>query len=171
MGKFTKIAWIFGEIIMNDKDRLIDSVEERLDAEVRLPHQACSIAYDIFTLMFKHELSDDKNVQKLASKFISLLPEWELEDLIVRQAQYAQRIANYDGVLEYEEMHKLLSLCDEIHSLEYLGLNFNEKLRQEFEESIRTRFEREKRKFKLVAEDKIEDWKQHFWWYKDNLVS
>lgn len=171
MGKFTKVAWIFGEIIMNDISRMIDSIEERLSAEVRLPHQACSIAYDIFKLMFKHQLGDDSRVNELASKFISLLPEWELEDLIVRQSQYAQRIADYEGSLEYEEMHKLLSLCDEIHSLEYLGLNFNENLKEEFEESIRSRFEQEKRKAKLAAEDKSEDWKQHFWWYKNNIAS
>ena len=155
---------------MNNKDRLVDSIEERLNTEIRLPHQACSIAYDIFMLMHKHELVDDRHVQELASKFVSLLPEWELEDLIMRQAQYAQRIADHDGILEYEEMHKLFSLCDEIYSLEYLGLNFNEKLKQEFEESIRSRFDWEKRKTKLVAEDKFENWKQDFWWYKDNLA-
>lgn len=155
---------------MNDKDRLVDSVEARLNAEVRLPHQACAIAYDIFMLMLKHELVDDGHVKELASKFVSLLPEWELEDLIVRQVQYAQRIADYDGILEYEEMHKLLSLCDEIQSLEYLGLNFNDTLKREFVESLRGRFEREKRKANLVAEDKHEDWKQSFWWYKDNLA-
>ena len=155
---------------MNDKSELINSIEDRLNANVRLPHQACSIAYDINVLIRKHGLSNNNHIQELATKFVSLLPEWELEDLIVRQVQYAQRIADYDGTLEYEEMHKLFSLCDEIQSLEDLGLDFNENLKKEFEESIRSRFVREKRKAKLVAEDKNEKWKNGFWWYRENLV-
>lgn len=170
MEKLTEITRIFGEIIMNDKSELINSIENRLNADVRLPHQACSIAYDIYVLMRKYGLSNNNQVQELATKFVSLLPEWELEDLIVRQVQYAQRIADYDGTLEYEEMHKLFSLCDEIQALEDLGLDFNENLKKEFEESIRSRFVREKRKAKLVAEDKNEGWKNGFWWYRENLV-
>lgn len=153
------------------KASLIDSIKKRLNVEVRLPHQACSVAYDLFVLVFKFKLGADNQVQGLVSKFISLLPDWDLEDLIVRQVHYAQRIADYDGKLEYEEMHKLLSLCDEINALEYLGLHFDDTLKLGFEESIRARFKRERRKAKLSAEDKLEDWKKEFWWYKENINS
>lgn len=154
---------------MIEINSLLESVHSRLEGEVSLPHQASAIAYDLFILTFKLGQSTNFRNQNLVSVFISKLQYWELDDLIIRQVKYAIRIANSNGKLEYEEMHKLFSLCDEIYALDYLGLDLDKGLIVEYEESIRRRFKREKLKAKMVAEDRVEKWQENFWWYKSNL--
>ena len=77
-----------------------------MELPVKLPHQASTIAYLLFSLLVRLEKRDDK-VKALSKKFLELLPVWGFEDLTTLQADYAIRIANYEGELEYEEIHKL----------------------------------------------------------------
>lgn len=154
---------------MKDNNILVQSIKERLDEEVRLPYQATDIAYDLFLLMQKKENSSGSQIRELVSVFLHKLYDWGLDDVLKRQVEYAIRIAESDDELEYEEMHKLLSLCDEIYALEYLGLNIEDKIKQYYECAVRNRFHRERKKAKLAAQDKAEEWKKEFWWYKENL--
>ena len=160
---------VYSGLIMTIKNVLIDSVIEKLNREIRLPHHASSIAYDLFVLNFRFKLGNDPLMRELLSKFFFLLSERDLEDLLIRQVCYAQKIAQYNYDIEYEEMHKLISLCDEIYALEYLGLCFDKYQKNQFKRVVQARFKRERVRAKLVAEDKVEDWKKNFWWYKNNI--
>lgn len=155
---------------MRDKDTLIKGVQKKLEGSVRLPHQACVIGYDLFLLAHLLKLRSDPQVKDLISTFIHSLPTWSLNDILNRQVNYAIRIAESEDNLEYEEMHKLLSLCDEIYALEYIGLNFDKNLKNRYEESIRKRFSIEQKKARMASEDKVEDWQREFWWYKENIT-
>jgi len=155
---------------MRDKDTLLNSVQKKLEGTVRLPHQACVIGYELFLLAYLLKLDKDPQVNNLISTFTYRLPTWGLKELLNRQVNYAIRIAESEYNLEYEEMHKLLSLCDEIYALEYIGLNFDENLKNHYEESIRKRFSKQREKAKIVTEDKAEDWQRELWWYKENMT-
>ncbi len=84
---------------------------------VKWPHQVTTIALELFLLLI-HSKKTDQDVKSLRASFLALLPVWKFEDITNIQANYAIRIADEKGQLEYEEMHKIFSLCDEIHALE-----------------------------------------------------
>lgn len=92
-------------------------------------------------------------------------------NVAARQAEYALKPAESKSDLEYEEMHKLFSLCDEIYALDFLGLPLDVSLRRRFEQGVMRRFERERQKARNVAADKYEWWKEGIWWYDENLKS
>lgn len=148
---------------------LSKSIYSRLCEEELLPNQVISITYELFILKFKLGQPAKFLDQNLTEMYLNRLEATGNDGLLNEQVEYAIRIADSEGELEYEEMHKLFSLCEEIHALEYLGLEFGNKLKAQYQQSVRQRFEREKRKAKLVAEDKAEKWKEEFWCYKINL--
>lgn len=154
---------------MLEINTLLNSINSRLLSNDQLPHQASTIAYDLFLLKSKFGQTTYFQDHDLVSTFIEKLNIWELEDLMMIQVNYAMRIANSDGNLEYEEINKLFSLCDEIHALHYLGLDIDCNLKVKYEESIQYRFDKENIKAKMVAKKRVEHWKQDFWWYKTNL--
>lgn len=98
------------------------------------------------------------------------LPGWKLDDLVSRQMLYAIRIAQTAGKIEYEEMHKLFSLCDEIYALRKLGLAAASEMEREFETAIRQRFRKESAKARAAAEDRADEWNRKLWWYAENLA-
>jgi hypothetical protein len=150
------------------KASAIRAIEESLQSDVRLPHQAASIALDIFMLMVRLGASDPE-AQALRSRFHALLSSRGMEDLLENQVEYAMRLAQAEGALEYEEMHKLLSLCDRIYQLEFLGLSFEAALRARYEQAVRDRFRRERNVAHMTAQDRVEDWNKDKWWYRENL--
>jgi hypothetical protein len=154
---------------MSSNNNLLTSITTALSKDNPLPHQAASISIDIQKLSLNSP--DNKTINKLKSDYIGKLNSWKLSNIISHQINYAIRIAASPGLLEYEEMHKLFSLCDEIHALQYCGLTIEAQEKINFEETIRTRFRKEQKKARMVAEDKIENWKKDLWWYKENLKS
>ena len=118
-----------------DLKDLIKSIENKLETPVKLTHQAATIAFELFMLMIR-EIKPDTKVQHLFGRFFEQLSVWGLEDLIEIQADYAIRISSYNGKLEYEEMHKLFSLCDEIYALECLGQKLDKIKKRKLEISI-----------------------------------
>lgn len=136
---------------MRDKDTIIKNVQKKLEAPVHLPYQASVIGYDLFLLSYLLKLSKDPQVKDFISTFIYRLQAWGLNDLLDRQVNYAIRISESENNLEYEEMHKLLSLCDDIYALEYIVLKFDKNLKTRYEESIRKRFRLEHKKAKIIA--------------------
>lgn len=154
---------------LSNSQKLIESIKRQLRRDVRLPHQASAIACDLLVLARQLGQSGNPEVRDLTSEFTDRLRHWGLSDLLVRQVNYAIRIAASEGRLEYEEMHKLFSLCDEIFALECAGLEMDQSLRDKFERSIQLRFDQERSKSKLVAGDRVEPWNKDFWWYKCNL--
>ncbi|MBG6130180.1 hypothetical protein IWQ47_001737 [Aquimarina sp. EL_43] len=146
---------------------LIKSVDSRLDSDIGLPYHASSLAYDL--LLLNNQSDKSQEVLNMNSRFKERLFEWGLNDILNTQFRYAIRIANSEGVLEYEEMHKLFSLCDEIYALEILGISFDNSVKSEFITSVRKRFANERKKASMVAQDKIETWKSNLWWYNENI--
>ena len=101
------------------KQRL-NFIEKEIRKNKQMPHLASAVAYEFFLLLFVFN-KKSATVENMLSAFKKRLFDWELEDLLHRQVEYANTLANSKGNLEYEEMHKLFSLCDEIHGLEKLG--------------------------------------------------
>lgn len=133
----------------------------------RLPHQAVSIAMDLFFLIrafgSKEPLVDD-----LVQSFFVSLSGWGMEDLLATQIDYARTLAAAPGELEYEEMHKLFSICDEIQAMREIGLSIEDSELEDLATVLRSRFLSEARKARLVAEDKAEEWNREWWWYRDS---
>ena len=152
------------------KSELITEVSKRLAGEVDLPHKASTIGYYLFLLFHNFGAYGDEKVEAFRSKFLKSLPDWDFADLLQHQMDYAKRIADSEGELEYEDMFKLLSLCDEIYGLEKLGLTVPLKQRIAFEESVRKCFALNKHTARFAAEDLVEDWKRDLWWYSENLM-
>jgi len=147
---------------------LIETIKNKIDVQIKLPHQAATIAFELFLLIIRDVKSEGK-VEALLNFFFEQLPIWKLENLTNIQADYAISIAAYNGKLNYEEMHKLFSLCDEIYALEYLGLKIDETKRKELEDKLRYRFSNEKRKAHVAAKQNVEFWNNGLWWYKENM--
>lgn len=153
---------------MKEQHELIKSIEKKMGGSVKLPHQAATIAFEIFKLIIQ-EIKPNAKTKLLLKRFLEQLSIWELDDLHVIQANYAIRISNFKGKLEYEEMHKLFSLCDEIYALEYLGLKLDESKKKELEKSLKSIFSQEKKNATIAARQNVEFWNKNLWWYRENL--
>ncbi|MBQ0734834.1 hypothetical protein [Aquimarina celericrescens] len=92
-------------------DNSIRFIEKHLNDKSKMHHQASSIGYQLFLMKIidGHSLADN-----LILKYKKRLVDWNLEDLLSKQVEYGIVIAESNENLEYEEMHKLFSLCDEI---------------------------------------------------------
>lgn len=145
------------------------SIEKKLNESTLSKHQVLDIADDLFLLIQIDDELEKNLLNELRSTFLETLTRLNMLDLMQNQMNYAIKIAEAPGKLLYEEMHKLFSLCDTIHALESLGLNSDDHLTELYETSIKNRFVIEKKKAKMVAEDKFEDRKSNFWWYKEAL--
>lgn len=77
-----------------------------------------------------------------------------MEDVASRHADYIVVLAESDGDLLYEELHKSFSLCDELVALEALGLVPGPELRERAESAVRSRLRRQARGARLVPEDR-----------------
>ena len=113
--------------------------------------------------MILHSEGVDK--REIESIFKNELSFIDLDDLILKQLNYVSRMADCKSGLEYEEMHKLISLCDQIYGLEYLGGKFQEDKKEEQVELVSNVFAKQKKIAKMAAQDKLEEWKKNFWWY------
>ena len=156
---------------MQTSEELIRETEEMLAQPIKLPHQVATIGENLYLLAFVHGLDRDAHVDRLRTEFREAVRSARLEHVLESHLRYAIRLATTTGQLIYEETHKLFSLCDEIHALRKIGFMADYKLIGEFEASVRSRFAAERRQSRLVAEDKLEDWKRSLWWYSENLTS
>jgi hypothetical protein len=153
---------------MKRTDRQARLIRRRLSRTARLPHEAAALGYELFRAMSNdHLVAEEK--QELLKEYVKFLERSGMQDLLREQILYAERLALYDGPLEYEEMHKLYSLCDEIKALSQLGLSVSTEMWKRFEDAVAHRLRRESRKARLVAEDKVEPQKKDWWWYKSAL--
>jgi len=154
---------------MKHIDDLIRETEKAFAGAVRLPHQAGAIAMNLFLLSTVCRLAKDPRVADLQEKFRQAIHSAPFEDLLANEVRYASRLARAPGLLIYEEMHKLFSLCDEVHALVALGYEPDEELAQRFEDDVRSRFAAQPKDAHLVAVANAEDWNRSLWWYAENL--
>lgn len=123
---------------------------------------------DLF-LFLRDARQDQAELRSLVVSFAESLPVWGMADLLAVQTNYARNLAASPRALEYEEMHKLFSLCDEIFALRELGLTAAADTIEELDSALHARFAAEPRKSRLVAEDRAENWNRDLWWYGENL--
>ena len=145
------------------------AIQGKMAGDVGRRHQAAAIAYEIVEYAHVYGKAGVASYGALKEQFSAAVRAWGFTDLLEHQIRYAIRIARSSGKLEYEEMHKLFSLCGEIAALRWLGLRADPVLKEELEETLRFRFALEQRKAHLVAQDRSASWTRHWWWYKENL--
>lgn len=148
-------------------DSLISSTRQALD-NIRLPHQASSLAMNLFRLSHVYRLADDPRVRPMVLRFLELLTEPRFSDLLEQQIEYAMRIAQSRGSILYEEMFKIFSLCNEIHALQVLGLKVEREVCDAYERALRDRFSEQREDARHAAARFLEDWNRDLWWYVEN---
>ena len=141
------------------------SLSERIQKPTALPHEAAALGAEIFRLVAKTPDQGD-----ILLTFFEALDRWGLPHLVQHQADYAIRLAHDQNDLIYEEMHKLFSLLDEIHSLQQIGLAISKHKEDELKLAVRSRFKLQSSMAKLVAQDRLEDWCSDLWWFRENLA-
>lgn len=149
---------------MIDEQKKLGEIQRVLRLDTCRYPVAGSIGLNLFLLLNK-----GVEIQILLDIFKKRLVDWELSDVLDHQMTYAIRLSGWDGELLYEEIHKLFSLCEEIHALKELSLPFSVELYEQFEKSVRMRFQLEPGKARMVAHDKKEDWNVNLWWMKENI--
>lgn len=143
-------------------------IHEGLGRRFHLPHQAAAMALQLFVLLVEH--GDAQQTRGLIARFVEALSASGMSDLLCVQMAYARRLAESTGPLQYEEMHKLFSLCDEIGAMRMLGLTEPDQVADSLEHALRSRFALERSKARLVADDKVTPWNRDFWWYAENVT-
>jgi len=156
---------------MEQVDSIIESAWGVLGKKVDSIYKSSVLGLNLFLLLYVHHLQDDdQRVSPLLIRFWELASEPGIENSLDHQLRYATRLAQSGGLLLYEEMHKLFSLCDQIYALQTLGLRVTPEKLASFESAIRGRLVQQRKMAKLVAEDKLEDWKRELWWYSESLA-
>ena len=123
------------------------------------------LAEDILKLFSKGQLTN-KEIENLKNSYLSALKKWNCVNILESKMNYAIKLMNSRASLEYEEIHLLFSLFDSIYSMIYLGLFSNDELKINYEKmQIKFLNERERKKVKLVAQDRFENWKKDRIWY------
>jgi len=93
-----------------------------------------------------------------------------LTDVLERQLEYACTLATAPRILLFEEMYKLVGLCDEVHALRWLGYEADRELISQFETAVRARFAAERRTAHMAAQHMVQAWNRPLWWYAENLL-
>jgi hypothetical protein len=153
-----------------DVEELIHESDAALARPLVSRHEASALAMNVFLLLQVAGLATDPRVAELRRRLDEAVRSAGFDDIAATQADYAIRLAVARGRLEYEEMHKLLSLADEIHALRQLGYALAPALAEELEAGLRQRFAQQRREARMAAEDKVEDWNRGLWWFAENLA-
>jgi hypothetical protein len=149
-------------------DELLDATRRGLARPLRLPHQAAVVAMNLFLLTRVHGQAGDPRVTALQGRFREALGDRSLDEVLANQVDYASRLAAAPGPLEYEEMHKLFSLADDVHAMRSLGGTADEARLRRFGSDLRARFAAQRKLARQVAGDRVEDWNRGLWWYAEN---
>lgn len=147
---------------MIPRQKLLSRVKEKLKERSRNVNQAAVLAYELCMLKTVY---GDQDYTELLNDFRSYIASNHFEDLLVRQMDYLLRLIEYEGKLEYEEVSKVFSLCDEIEALRHLGFSVDETVYLQYESSLRSWLKREPRAHN-AAQSRVDDWKKHWWWYQ-----
>jgi hypothetical protein len=151
---------------LNKREKFVGDIINRLRSTVHHHYQAFWLGMDVFKYVNQYDLWQEEEGLQLINLYSSFLKNNNLEDVVSHQANYAIKLAQTSRLIEYEEMHKLFSIVDELMALKSLGFEIQESLFEEVSRSQRDRFQKEPGKSSLVAEDKVENWNRDFWWYK-----
>lgn len=146
---------------------LIHAVEREIGRPIIAAHQAGALAAKLLRL---RDGVEPEHFKRICREFHARVRSAGLDDVLQRELTYATRLASAPGQLAYEELHKLLALCDEVYSLQLLGFSAPDALRVDFESSVRSRFEQQREAARMAAKDRVEEWKKGWWWYATLLA-
>ncbi len=153
---------------MKQEEEMFLKIDKYFSMSWKLPHVPTMLAMKLFLLEYKYKLKSNLQVQAMKTRFFKELRKSSFnKNLLYRNVEYAVRLAEHPGELMYEEMCKLMSLCDNIFALEYLGFEFDKPLKLKFESSIANKLNKEKKIAKYAKETMVEEWSKDFWWYKN----
>jgi hypothetical protein len=150
--------------VKHNNELSIADIDKRLNKDKELFPE--NIAEEIFKLYSTADVPESEK-KRIKEKYLAALEKWRQSDLINKKMDYAIKLMNYNGPLEYEEIHLLFSLFDTIYSMENIGLQPDTTLSEKYR-AAQTEFimNREPKRSRLVAQDKVEDWKKNREWYK-----
>jgi hypothetical protein len=151
-------------------DRLVHNARQALSRPITMPGQAAAVAEELFLLAQVHGLATDPVVLDLLATFDAALHSADMADVLEHRLRYACTLANAPGILLYEEMYKLVGLCDEVHALRSLGYHADQGLISHFEADVRARFAAERGTANLAAQHLVGPWNRSLWWYAENLL-
>ena len=116
-------------------DKLAKEIIQRLNGPIRLYANMANIAAEIFYL--KNVLGCNSEVMAdVMQIFHQRIVELEFDEILNHQMQYANRLIGYKGKLEFEEINKIKSICDEIHALKMLDFKADDEIELEFKNNI-----------------------------------
>lgn len=159
-----------GGVAVEAVDRLVRDARQALSRPITVPGQAAAIAKNLFVLSEVHGRAADPVVVELLAAFRAALRDADLADVLERQLRYGATLAGATGPLLYEEMHKLVSLCDAVHALRRLGFSADPALISQFEAAVRARFAAERGMANMAAVHLVQAWSRSLWWYAENLL-
>lgn len=124
-------------------------------------------AQEIVKFFIEEDELDIADKKEVLDFYISALNSMNEENLFERQVKYALKLMKARKTLMYEEVHKLFSLFDNIYCLNLLGFNLKGEGFIEYE-MLKNDFILNKaaKVAKLVSEDRFEEWKGNWWWYR-----
>lgn len=143
-------------------ETIINEIRRTLEKTEVLPHEASTLGYEMFFLKY---VTKDENSDALIERFKKAIQRWDLTRLITIQEEYICRIINAEHI-EYEEIHKVFSLCEEIYALEKVGLNIEENERRKFKEQFELFLRTERKRTAMVAQERKRDWSKDLWFYQ-----
>jgi hypothetical protein len=151
------------------KAELLEELQHKLQVPPRLPGSAAELGYEVFLLSKELQSCNDPDGARLTRTYHEYVTNHKCFGMVQNQIEYAIRLASDQGDLLYEEMSKLFSLRDEIEALKTLGYVGDREGYIRCEQALRNRFQREKRKAQLVAQDRANQWNRGWWWYVENV--
>ncbi len=151
------------------KDRLLKSIRNELAKQPKLAYQVAALGNSIVRALALHASSGESEILPLLAAFREHIKAQNLENLLDHQIEYATDIVNSEANLIFEDMFKLVSLCDEIEALRQIGLETFSTDYAEFQNSVRGRFKQERKNANAAAGCLCEPWKKGWWHYMEVL--
>lgn len=154
---------------MQSREKLIAIAKTTLLHPVQRASDAAALCGTLDDLVHGLGLGHEPEVQELVVRFMERAHAFREDSaVLVNQMEYAIRLAEADCELLYEELHKLLSLCDDVFVLEAFGMRADASLQAQFDSVVAERLLRRPRQAAaMAAGDKVAPWKLERWWYAE----
>jgi hypothetical protein len=151
-------------------EELVHATAALLSGTIMRSDQCLELATNLYLLEHVHGRARDPRVEEIHRMFRRATVDGGCAGVLDEQLRYGSRLASAPGSLEYEELHKLLSIADHVEELRALGLEASAPAIARFEADLRIRLGGQAEQARLVAEDRAEDWNRTRWWYAENLA-
>jgi hypothetical protein len=151
--------------------RRLNVLEQELHRRHLPQSEIVAILTELFFLRQRIEVQTLlQQARDLIAQYAQELGSTSISELVANLTAYATRLAVAPGPLEYEEMHKLFALRDEIEALSSLfSVGDDIDTLDELDNNLRHRFSVQPKIAHLVAEERVDSERERLWWYETNL--